>query len=415
MSDAVNVSVFTPLSESGNPFIEETYQSLREQTICDWEWVVLENNGGRLPDHIRADRRVQVATAPEHLRGVGALKRYAAELCIGRWILELDHDDVIAPNTIARIVDASEHADFLYSDFAEFHTDSARPNAYDSKFGWEAYGVKFRGRHLLAMVAPSDPIAWRRILWAPNHLRAWRADTYHSVGGHDMSLEFADDHDLVLRTYLSGARCVRIPECLYFYRLHAKQNTVTRNALIQELAGGIYHRYVYSLAEKAARDRGLSLIDLCGAHGCPPRYTPVDRDPAEGRPDSIVGNLDNRWPLADSSVGVLRAFDAIEHLRDPIHVMNEAWRVLAPGGVMLVSVPSTEGPGAWCDPTHVSFWNHLSFRYYTDRSYAKYLGGRFRGRFQLAGLERIGSDIPYVKAELIALKDGYSPMGEVLW
>ena len=63
----------------------------------------------------------------------------------------------------------------------------------------------------------------------------------------------------------------------------------------------------------------------------------------------------------------------IEHLRDSLHTMREMYRVLAPGGYAVLSVPSTDGRGAFQDPTHVSFWNENSFLYYTDREWAKYI------------------------------------------
>jgi SAM-dependent methyltransferase len=128
-------------------------------------------------------------------------------------------------------------------------------------------------------------------------------------------------------------------------------------------------------------------------------------------------DLDCPWPFEDGSVGVLRASDALEHLRDPIHVMNEAGRVLAPGGMFLTHTPSTEGLGAWCDPTHVSFWNRLSWRYYTDPRYARYIPA-FKGRFAMSRPERrldYGGGLIYTEAHLIALKDGYHHMGEDLW
>jgi hypothetical protein len=116
-----------------------------------------------------------------------------------------------------------------------------------------------------------------------------------------------------------------------------------------------------------------------------------------------------------------RAHDAVEHLADPIHTMNEAYRVLAPGGFFMIEVPSTNGLGAFCDPTHRSYWNKLSFRYYTDRSFARYVSA-FRGRFQVSRIiEWFPSDwhraenVPYVEAHLFALKDGYRPMGDVLF
>jgi hypothetical protein len=54
----------------------------------------------------------------------------------------------------------------------------------------------------------------------------------------------------------------------------------------------------------------------------------------------------------------------IEHLPDKILTMNELWRVLKPGAKAGIAVPTTDGPGAWQDPTHVSFWNRRSFLYY---------------------------------------------------
>jgi predicted SAM-dependent methyltransferase len=45
-----------------------------------------------------------------------------------------------------------------------------------------------------------------------------------------------------------------------------------------------------------------------------------------------------------------------EHLPSKIHTMNEAWRVLEPGGALEIIVPTTDGRGAFQDPTHVSFW-----------------------------------------------------------
>lgn len=100
--------------------------------------------------------------------------------------------------------------------------------------------------------------------------------------------------------------------------------------------------------------------------GCSDAHVPghlnVDRVP----PADIVADLTKAWPWADSSVEEIRAHDIIEHLPDKIFTMNEAWRVLKPGGRFEIVVPTTEGRGAWQDPTHVSYWNRNSFFYFTD-------------------------------------------------
>lgn len=90
-------------------------------------------------------------------------------------------------------------------------------------------------------------------------------------------------------------------------------------------------------------------------------YTNVDVHP----PADELADLMQPWPWADSSVSEILAYDIIEHLPDKVLTMNEAWRVLMPGGTLDIDVPTTDGRGAWQDPEHVSFWNRNSFLYYT--------------------------------------------------
>ncbi len=56
--------------------------------------------------------------------------------------------------------------------------------------------------------------------------------------------------------------------------------------------------------------------------------------------------------------------------------MSEIHRVLAPGGWAFIQVPSTDGRGAFQDPTHVSYWNENSFLYYTDRYLANFIDNK---------------------------------------
>ncbi len=75
----------------------------------------------------------------------------------------------------------------------------------------------------------------------------------------------------------------------------------------------------------------------------------------------LQADLTKAWPWKDSSVDIFRANDIIEHLPDKIFTLNEIWRTLKPGGIAYISVPTTDGIGAWSDPTHVSFWNRGTF------------------------------------------------------
>lgn len=78
----------------------------------------------------------------------------------------------------------------------------------------------------------------------------------------------------------------------------------------------------------------------------------------------MTADLSNPWPFEDESIEEIRASHIVEHLPDPLFTMAEAFRVLKPGGRIDIDVPSTNGMGAFQDPTHKSFWNLNSFIYY---------------------------------------------------
>jgi SAM-dependent methyltransferase len=112
------------------------------------------------------------------------------------------------------------------------------------------------------------------------------------------------------------------------------------------------------------------------------------------------------------------ASDFLEHLapgREIIDFWNEAYRVLAPGGWFVSHTPSTDGRGAWQDPTHLSGWNENSFLYATHRDQQQYVDG-LHARFQAINV-RTGypstwheqHKVTYVDADLCALKGQRQP------
>ena len=70
-----------------------------------------------------------------------------------------------------------------------------------------------------------------------------------------------------------------------------------------------------------------------------------------------------------NSVEEVRAHHFLEHLEQKVVIktFNEIYRILKPNGIFKIYVPSTEGKGAFCDPTHRSWWNDWSFRYFDMR------------------------------------------------
>jgi SAM-dependent methyltransferase len=61
---------------------------------------------------------------------------------------------------------------------------------------------------------------------------------------------------------------------------------------------------------------------------------------ARGVPVARASADESGLPLASSSIDVVMMSELIEHLVDPDNALDEAWRVLKPGGTLLLSTPN---------------------------------------------------------------------------
>ena len=85
--------------------------------------------------------------------------------------------------------------------------------------------------------------------------------------------------------------------------------------------------------------------------------------------------------------------------------MTEIWRLLKPGGLLVSSTPSTDGRGAFQDPTHYAFWNENSFKYFTDDRYRILYD--IKPKFDIVTIETTPlntEQVCWVKATLKAIK-----------
>jgi glycosyltransferase involved in cell wall biosynthesis len=414
------ISVITPTHNS--QWIGEVLNCLRSQTYQgDWEWLIVPNNDVSLPQDVLDFDRLHLepyfGTA-----NVGALKRFACERAKGDIIVELDHDDLLTPTALESVADAlSNGADFAYSNFAEFNDDEERsPRFYDPGHGWVVKKEEHYGREYVVHQAfEADPRSLSAVHYAPNHVRAWKRDAYDRVGGHNPDMKVVDDHDLCCRFYLEG-KMTHIDECLYLYRVHGDNSYLIHNQEIQQKTATVRARYLWKMIERWCDRNDLLMVDLGSAHNKPENYVGVDKTSADGV--QVVQDVTNGLPFADNSVGVCRAFDFLEHIAttDTVALMNEVYRVLVDGGWLISMTPSTDGRGAYQDPTHVSYWNENSFWYYTNESYAKYVS-EIRCRFQALQLYtgfpsewHRQNQISYVYADLSAVKSDERRPGQVL-
>lgn len=395
----MDISIFTPTHN--DLFLKEAYDSIKNQDF--FEWIVLLNNGAK---YNNSDPRVKIYYDNSNLNYVGYLKRKCCQYAKGDILLELDHDDLLMSNAIeeVKLAFADPKVGFVYSNPIYSTKDFNKTPRFSESFQWQYREINFNGHTLDEYIAfPPTPEAISRIYFAPNHLRAFRREIYESIDGYRSDMKILDDLDLMCRFYLN-TKFKHIDKGLYIYRVHGQNTWLRYSDQIQIKGTEIYDRYIELLVMKLD---GLK-IDL----GARRFITPYGFKTVNLKDADIIADLNNRWPFEDNSVAVIRAYDIFEHLKNSIHTFKECYRILKPGGWIIGQVPSTDGRGAFQDPTHVSFFNENSFLYYTNQNWAQFIDTpvRFQSSKMLT-TEKDEKQVCWTKFHLISLKDGYHPPG----
>lgn len=416
---SLTLDLYTPAHR--NTFLLDAYNSIKNQNYTSW--LIHPNNSltiADIPKVILDDPRTVIVTSDDPpTTNIGALKRICCSVSKSDLCLEFDHDDILLPNAVEKVKKAFEENPevvFVYSNSAHYNNEDTSPVFYgnansetneDTLYGWEYQDCWHDGTLYKAAITP-EPIPYHTsiILFAADHLRSFRRSAYEAVGGYDASLSVLDDQDLMARLRMHG-KFYHINECLYLYRIYQTNSWLLRNQEIQEGMVQMQKKYIRPLAEAWCKENNLPMLDLGGGFNCPPNYTSIDL-----RNSDIIADLNQRWPLETSTVGIIRASDILEHLKDSMHVLSEIHRVLVPGGYFFGMTPSTDGRGAWQAPDHISFFNQNSFFYVTRHDQARFINNTTI-RFQEIVLETYFPDdycknnnISYVRSDLIALKAG---------
>lgn len=104
-------------------------------------------------------------------------------------------------------------------------------------------------------------------------------------------------------------------------------------------------------------------LDLACGTDCAEGFAGVDFRPLPGV-EFVVDLTEYPWPWPDRFASALRCSHYVEHVVDLVAFMNEAHRILAPGGTMEIVHPYQHSDRAWQDPTHVRALNLRSWDYY---------------------------------------------------
>ncbi len=200
------VSVVTPVYDPSIEVLEACVASVAAQTYGRFEHLLVDDASPAphvakvLAMAAAADPRVVTARRDEN-GGIVAASNDALALASGELVVLLDHDDLLAPHALERIVEAfgrSDEVEYVYSDEDVL---SAEGRYFDPFFKPDWSPERLRNQMYTC------------------HLSGFRRELIERVGGFRDSFDGAQDWDLVLRCTEAARRIEHVPEVLYHWRI----------------------------------------------------------------------------------------------------------------------------------------------------------------------------------------------------
>jgi len=201
-------SVIMPTFNTSPKLLKAAVDSVVGQIYPDWELCIADDASTR-----RATRRVlhRIAAADSRIKvcfreengHISRASNSALALATGEWIVLLDHDDMLLPQTLARIaleINRHPEARFIYSDEDKVSFDG-KPVAPYFKPEWNPLFLKSQNYIC--------------------HCSSIRREDVQAVGSFRVGYEGSQDWDLFLRlgAYLPEDSIRHIPEVLYHWRI----------------------------------------------------------------------------------------------------------------------------------------------------------------------------------------------------
>ena len=243
-------SIFTTCYNSYDK-IFRAYDSLKTQKLKDWEWVIIDDSGDDkhftfLKTLSSKDKRIRLYNRDGNSGNIGNVKNEAVSLCRGKYVLELDHDDIILPDLLkdAYIVfEKDTEIGFVYADFANVYENwnNFKYNDFVGKGYGCYYRQKINNKWLFVYSCPGiNNVTSSHLVCLPNHPRMWRREILLKLGNYSEFLPICDDFEILLRT-VCNTKIAKIHKLGYIQFMNDNNNnfSLIRNKEINRL--GPYH------------------------------------------------------------------------------------------------------------------------------------------------------------------------------
>ncbi len=230
------VSVVLPCYNMAN-YLPDAVESVVAQTFQGWELVIVDDGStDETPAMIAALqarfplRRIQVVQQVNS--GLPAARNAGIEVAGGEYILPLDADDALLPDTLKTLVaalDSQPEIGIAYPDYF--------------KFGLEAGNV--------FAIPTEEYYNARRPLNGLPYCSLYRKSAWRQAGGYDPEMRGAvEDWEFWLAMLEAGVQAVHVQELLFAYRVRADSQSVTAETILPEAMARMRGKHPALFAEE---------------------------------------------------------------------------------------------------------------------------------------------------------------------
>ena len=208
--EKMQVSVVMPCFNAATT-LPKAIESVQAQTLHDWEFIIVDDgstddSAAIVEQYAASDERIRPVSQP-HGGIVSALQQGCAR-AQGRFIARMDADDIALPERLEK-----------QREYMEQHPGTALCGTHVSMFGEDIGEGRSRYEEWLNSLRTHGDVVRDLFIECPiaHPTFCVRRDAFERVGGYE-DHRWAEDYDLCMRLFLSGARFGVVPESLLRWR-----------------------------------------------------------------------------------------------------------------------------------------------------------------------------------------------------
>ena len=201
-------------------FIEETLNSIQNQTFKEWECIIIDDGG---TDHtaeiikpfLYKDKRFSFFKRPErYTKGLPGCRNYGLDVATGNYIIFFDDDDIVHPQNLECCILELENKEISFCRYIREVFTGEFNYKFDYSKNYTSFTIDVQD--LESVIKNELPFNSCAVMWRKKCFQDFRFVEH---------LMYAEEWELYTRLLSTNIKGISIAKCLFYGRKHANSNT----------------------------------------------------------------------------------------------------------------------------------------------------------------------------------------------